>query len=235
VTAMRRMLLITTAAVALAPAAGHAATARFMGTFEASTSVEWDQPYGVGLKDCKGDHYVEQRGAQTWQAKSRKPFKVVVKKLPGVTFWQFGGTIEAAGTMTRTWTYLSGTTGGWCGGEAADPPGERDCGTRLPTYQVLFTALNASVDWSAQLAPWMVKEKLYYDHCDLLVPPGMSVDSPPRLTGKAPAKALFNPKRKTIVVRASQDYGPESTPISNLGVSLTTSGHMTWTLTLNRR
>jgi hypothetical protein len=81
----------------------------------------------------------------------------------------------------------------------------------------------------------MVKEKLYYDHCDLLVPPGMSVDSPPRLTGKAPAKALFNPKRKTIVVRASQDYGPESTPISNLGVSLTTSGHMTWTLTLNRR
>jgi hypothetical protein len=64
------MLLITTAAVALAPAAGHAATARFTGTFEASTSVEWDQPYGVGVKDCKGDHYVEQRGAQTWQAKS---------------------------------------------------------------------------------------------------------------------------------------------------------------------
>jgi hypothetical protein len=49
----------------------------------------------------------------------------------------------------------------------------------------------------------MVKEKLYYDHCDLVVPPGMSVDSPPRLTGKAPAKALFNPKRKTIVVRAT--------------------------------
>jgi hypothetical protein len=38
-----------------------------------------------------------------------------------------------------------------------------------------------------------------------------------------------------IVVRASQDYGPESTPLSNLGVALTTSGHMTWTLTLNRR
>ena len=50
---MRRALLITTAAVALAPAAGHAATARFTATFEAESSVKWDQPYGVGLVDCK--------------------------------------------------------------------------------------------------------------------------------------------------------------------------------------
>jgi hypothetical protein len=232
---MRRMFLLTTVAVALAPAAGHAATARFTATFEAQRTVEWDQPYGVGLKDCKGDHYVEQRGDETWTAKSRTPFKVVVKKLPGVTFWQFGGGIEAAGMVTRNWTYRAGTTGGWCGGESTEPPGDRDCGTRLPTYQLMFTALNTSIDWSASFAPWMNKEKLYYDNCLLLVPPGMSVDSPPRLTGKAPAKALFNPKRKTIVVRASKDYGPESTPLSNLGVALTTSGHMTWTLTLNRR
>jgi hypothetical protein len=134
---MRRILLITTAAVALAPAAGHAATARFTGTFEATTSVEWDQPYGVGLKDCKGDHYVEQRGDETWTAKSRKPFKVVVKKLPGVTFWQYGGGIEAAGMVTRNWTYRAGTTGGWCGGESTEPSGDRDCGTPpadLPAY-----------------------------------------------------------------------------------------------------
>jgi hypothetical protein len=81
----------------------------------------------------------------------------------------------------------------------------------------------------------MNKEKLYYDRCTLIVPPGMDVDSPPQLAGKAPAKALFAKKRKTIVVRASQEYGPESTPISSLGVALTTTGHMTWTLTLNRR
>jgi hypothetical protein len=232
---MRRTLLLTTAVLALAPAAGHAATARFTATFAAQSTVEWDQPYGVGLHDCKGDHYVEQRGDETWAAKSRKPFKVTVKRLPGVTFWQFGGGIEAAGTVTRDWTYRAGTTGGWCGAESLEPAPDRDCGTRLPTYQMAFTALGTNVDWSASFAPWMDKEKLYFSHCDLFVPTGMYVDSPARLTGKAPAKALFDPKRKTIVVRATKDYGPESTPLSNIGVALTTSGRMTWTLTLDRR
>lgn len=233
---MRRALLITTAAVALAPAAGHAATARFTATFEASSSVEWDQPYGVGLTDCKGGHYEEQSGDQTWTAKSRKPFKVVVKKLPGVTFWQFPSTIEAAAMLSRSWTYHAGTTGGWCGTASAEPTPDRDCGTRLPTYQVAFTGLTTSINWSASYVDWMAKEKLYFSRCTLLVPPGMDVDSPaPRLDGKAPVKALFNRKRKTIVVRAAKDYGPESTPISSLGIDVTTSGHMTWTLTLQRR
>jgi hypothetical protein len=232
---MRRILLSAIAVLAVAPAAGHAATARFTATFEAASGVEWDQPYGVGLHDCKGDHYVEQRGDETWKVKTRRPFKVSVKKLPGVTFWQFGTGIEAAGIVNRSWTYRSGTTGGWCGSESADPPAQRDCGTRLPTYQVAFTGLGSSIDWSASFAPWMDKEKLHFSHCQLVVPPGMYVDSPARLTGKASEKALFNPKRKTIVVRASKDYGPESTLLSNLGVHLTTSGHMTWTLTLNRR
>jgi hypothetical protein len=80
----------------------------------------------------------------------------------------------------------------------------------------------------------MNKEQLPFSRCTLIVPPGMDVDSPPRLAAKPP-NGLFSRKRKTIVVRASQDYGPESTPISSLGVALTTSGHMTRTLTLNRR
>jgi hypothetical protein len=233
--AMRRMFLLTTAAVALAPAAGHAATARFTATFEAQRTVEWDQPYGVGLKDCKGDHYVEQRGDETWHVKTRKPFKVVVKKLPGVTFWQFGDGIEAAGVVTRNWTYRAGTTGGWCGGGSVDPPGERDCGTKLPTYMVTLTGLGDSIDWSAHVAPWMNNEKLSFYKCQLIVPNGLYVDSPPRLPGKVPAKALFNPKRKTIVVKVTKDYGPESTPVANLGVDRTASGHMTWSLTLSRR
>jgi len=242
---MRRTLLLTTAVLALAPAAGHAATARFTANFAAQSTVAWDQPYGVGLHDCKGDHYLEERGDQTWTVKSRKPFKVVVKKLPGVTFWQFGDGgavkdprllgIESAGMVTRNWTHRTGTSGGWCGGGSVDPPLERDCGTRLPTYLVGFTGLGTSIDWSANGAPWTDKEKLSFYHCPLIVPTAMYAESPPRLTGKVSMKALFSPKRKTIVVKASQDYGPQSTPIANLGVDRTTSGHMAWTLTLNRR
>jgi hypothetical protein len=232
---MGRALLITTAAVAVAPVASHAATARFTATFEAESSVTWDQPYGVGLVDCKGGHYEEQSGEQTWKAKSTKPFKVTVKKLPGVTFWQFGTGIEAGAMVTRSWTYHAGTTGGWCAAASVDPPPDRDCGTRLPTYDMAFTGLGAGISWSASYVDWMAKEKLYFSRCALIVPPGMDVDSPPRLAAKAPSKGLFSRKRKTIVVRASQDYGPASTPISSLGVALTTSGHMTWTLTLNRR
>jgi hypothetical protein len=232
---MRRILIGAGAILALAPAAGHGATARFTATFAATSTVAWDQPYGVGLTDCKGGHYEEQSGEQTWEAKSRTSFKVVVRKLPGVTFWEFPRTIEAAGMHSRSWTYHAGTTGGWCGAAAVDPPPDRDCGTRLPTYQVAFTGLATGVSWSASYADWVGKEKLYFSNCTLIVPPGMDVDSPPRLAAKAPAKALFNRRRKTIVVRADKDYGPESTPISSLGVDLTASGHMTWTLTLHRR
>jgi hypothetical protein len=242
---MRRTLLLTTAALVLAPAAGHAATARFTATLQAERTVAWDQPYGVGLKDCKGDHYVEQRGDETWQAKTRKPFKVVVKKLPGVTFWQFGDGVaardprllgvEAAGMVTRNWTYRSGTTGGWCGGGSVDPPGERDCGTRLPTYLITLTGLGSSLEWSANPAPFTDHEKLSFYHCQLLGPSGVPVESVPRLPGKVPMAAVFNPKRKTIVVRVTKDYGPQSTPVANLGVDRTASAHMTWTLTLNRR
>jgi hypothetical protein len=146
---MRRIVLVATAVLAVAPAAGSAATARFAASFEAESTVTWDQPYGVGLRDCKGGHYEEQRGEQTWKAKSSKPFKVTVRKLPRVTLWQFGGGIEAAGVIDRTWSYSSGTTGGWCGAATTDPPPERDCGTRLPTYQVLFTGLSTSINWSA--------------------------------------------------------------------------------------
>ena len=233
-TTMRRMILVAGALCALAPAAGHAATARFTATLEAERTVAWDQPYGVGLRDCKGDHYVEQHGDETWKLKS-KLFKLSIRKLPGVTFWQAGTALEANGIVTRGWAYRAGTTGGWCGSESVEPPSEHDCVTRLPSYQLMLTALNSSVEWSATVAAWMNKEQLYYEHCQILVPPGLSDDSFPRLPGKAPAKALFNPKRKTIVIRASKDYGPESTPISELGVDVTTSGHMTWTLTLNRR
>jgi hypothetical protein len=53
----------------------------------------------------------------------------------------------------QTWSYSSGTTGGWCGAAS-------------------------SINWSASYVEWMNKEKLYYGRCALIVPPGIRRRSP---------------------------------------------------------
>jgi hypothetical protein len=227
----------------IAAAGASAATATFSATFEAERSSRWDQPRGVDLTDCQGQHYCAANGEDKASIKTRRPFKITVTRIGRGLFWQFGDPttghdplaygIEAHGVSTRDLTVISGTTGGWCGAAQTNPTPENDCGTRLPVYEVAFSAGPREVAWSASFAP-RERERFDFYNCPLTVPDGMHVGSFPTLSAKVNRAALFSRGRRPIVVTASQDYGPTRSALSNLGVERTSRGHVSWTLKLIR-
>ena len=241
----RRLLLPLTVLLALIPAAGaQAAKATFSAVFEAQRTVTWDQPRGVSQITCRGENYYLANGGEEASIKT-KPFKVTVQGLGAKTaFWNFHKPIdpknptaygiEGKGPHTRSFDDTAGSTGGWCGGGDVAPRPERDCGTKLPTYLVTFSALRGAMTWTAGYAPWMAREKLDFYSCTLVPPAGMHSSSFPSLEAKYKQSDVFNRKKKRIVVSASKKYGPDVTPIANLGVNRTTSGSFSWKLTLTR-
>jgi hypothetical protein len=241
---MRRLLLLPLVGLAaLVPATGaQAATATFTGVFEAERSVSWDQPRGVSEINCRGENYYEANGGETASLKTR-PFKVTVQGLGPTAMWTFakGAAIkdireygvEARGPHKRWFDDRSGSTGGWCGGGESPRP-ERDCGTRLGTFLVAFTAATGRMSWTASAAPWMANEKLDFYSCTLIPPSGMFNGSWPRLDAKYRQRDLFNRRKRKLVIKASKSYGPDVMPVTNLGVDRTTSGSFGWKLTLTR-
>ena len=90
------------------------------------------------------------------------------------------------------------------------------------------------MNWSAGFAPWMANERLHFYTCTLIPPTGMHSSSFPNLDAKFAQGDVFNRRKSKIVVGASKTYGPDVTPVANLGVNRTTSGSFSWKLTLNR-
>src|SRR5262249_51736739 len=141
-------VLIPLSAVAPAPSAA-ARTAKFSGSFEAVRSVEWNQPRGVNLIDCHGQHYYAASGEDRTTIKTRQPFRCGLPGAGRAVFWQFGAPpsahdpldfgVEGHGVSTRSYTIRSGTTGGWCGTAETNPAPKTDCGTRLPVYETIFS------------------------------------------------------------------------------------------------
>jgi hypothetical protein len=219
-------------------------TATFTGTFEAERSVTWSQPRGVNLKDCKGEHYSAANGSDSTTVKTRKPFKVTVHSgARGAQIWTFGSGvpedprrfgIEAGGKTKREWRASGGTTGGWCGGGGEHPQPENDCGTRLPTWLVTLQASAGKLSFSMSHAPWTTNEKLSYYDCTVVTPEGMSDATFGLDTTTFNAKDVFSRRKKTIVVAASKSYGPDTWPVPNLGVDLTSAGEESFKLTLTR-
>jgi hypothetical protein len=214
----------------------------FLATFEAERSVHWNQPRGVNLIDCHGQHYYGANGEDTTTIKTRRPFKVVVIRVGPSASWQFGDLpgrdplaygIEAHGVSTRSYTVHSGTTGGWCGAAQTDPQPATDCGTRLPDYQAVFSAGRRELTWSASFAQ-RTNEKFDFYNCPLTVPNGMYAGSFPSLPGRIDRTALFSPRKRTVIIAARKDYGPTATGVPNLGVDRTASGSVSWKLTLTR-
>jgi hypothetical protein len=78
------------------------------------------------------------------------------------------------------------------------------------------------------------RERFDFYNCPLAVPEGMHVGSFPTLPAKVNRAALFGRSRRPIVITASKDYGPTSSPLPNLGVERTSSGRVTWKLRLIR-
>jgi hypothetical protein len=229
--------------LALLPAAGaQAAKATFTGVFEAQRSVKWDQPRSVSQINCRGENYYLANGGEEASLKT-KPFKVTVEGYGKTVFWKFptGSAknpaaygVEAKGPHKRWFDDRMGSTGGWCGGGGVEPRPERDCGTKLPTYLVSFSVLRGTMNWTASTAPWMANEKLDFYACTLVTPVGMHNSSFPRLDAKFKQGDIFNRSRRTVVIGTSKDYGPNSTPVTNSGVNRTTSGKVSWKLTLTR-
>jgi hypothetical protein len=237
---MLRTVSSLAAALALVPAAAASgATATFTGTFEAERSVKYEQPRHIGHTNCRGGHYYEISGSETWKVKS-KPFKVVATRGRGGTQWEFGpppsiadprnNGVQAAGMVTREMRQRTGTTGGWCGGGEEDPPLPNDCGTRLPAYLVQLSAAGGAVEWTMAAAPWMNREKLEFYKCTLIAPAGLPVGSFPRLPAKVRAGDVFDRGRKTIEIGTSKSYGPETQAFGR-----TTSGSVRWSLKLTRK
>lgn len=241
-----RSLIPLAAALALVPAvAAQAKTATFTATFEATRDAEWKQPRGVSLKDCNGEHYWEGWGSLSQTIKSRKPFKVKVQSfVPGTEMWTFGKGvavadprdfgIESNGPNKREATIIAGTTGGWCGGGEQNDPKKNDCGTRLPTYNVILSAALGKMTWTAGYAPQMRNEKLEFYDCLSITPEGMPEDSFPNLDAKYRSADVFNRKKGTLVIKAHKSFGPSTWPVANLGVDRTASGTVDWKLTLKR-
>jgi hypothetical protein len=240
----RRLVPVLATVATLTPAsASVAATATFSGSFEAERSVQWDQPRGVDLIDCHGQHYSASNGEDRTSIKTRRPFKVVATGVGRTVLWRFGAMpsaneplsygVEAHGVSTRSLVLQAGTTGGWCGGPQDNPQPKTDCGTRLPVYQVAFSAGRGAVTWSASFAQ-RENERFDFYNCLLITPRGMYAGSFPALPAKLPRLGMFDRRQRTIVVSASKRYGPTSTPTPNLGVKVTSGGRVTWKLTLTR-
>jgi hypothetical protein len=62
----------------------------------------------------------------------------------------------------------------------------------------------------------------------------MHLGSFPTLPAKVNRAALLRRSKRAIVISASKDYGPASSPLPNLGVKRTSSGRVTWKLKLVR-
>lgn len=243
---MLRTALISSLALAcLSPSLASAAgmkTAKFEATFEATRVVEWNQPRGVGLVDCRGEHWSEARGSETWKLKTARPQTVTVRggMMRGMALWTSGTSrqpgLEVRGVRSRSHDASSGTSGGWCSpGLTVDPPRPGDCGTRLPTELVHLQHLNGELWFTHTTAPFMAREKLGYDDCLLITPTDVLSDEFPTAPRKVAEKALFGRRRTTLTISGSRTIGPESVPVVNIGVERTTSATVSWKLTLKRK
>lgn len=241
----RLALPLTAALLLAAPTAAHAAKATFTGVFEAERSVEWSHPRTVSSTDCSGEKYYWARGGEE-ASLSSKPFTVEVEKFsvgPArfnvVTSKRLraagGHGFEATGPDKRWLDDRAGNTGGWCDDAGVQEPPERDCGTKLPRLMVSLYGDGGLLSWNAGVVPWMQNEKLSFYACTLLAPTGMTGGSTfPKLEGKYSERELFNRKQGRVVINASKPYGPDSAPIGN-GKKRTTSGKVSWKLTLTRK
>jgi hypothetical protein len=226
----------------LVPATADAAKATFALKLEAKRTVEWDQPRVLLGGSCSGQNFSQGRGSETFELTSRKGGRLVVegtaKRLDTLTFGTAKGRAivseppTAKGMITRDRFWLTGRTGGWCGGAETDPVDKGDCGTRLPpfTYHVSRYGANLEI---RETRGTQTHEDFHFRRCQLITPNGVPADSLPTLGQKIPIAKLFNRRETTIPIEARKEYGPDVTPLPG-GAKRTTKADYEWTLTLTR-
>lgn len=248
---LRTALLTTAAAAALLAAAPASAApprvAKFEASFEAKRVVEWGHPRGVNLVDCKGEHFHEEKGSETWEMRTARPQRLLVQGgLRGTTVWRFGTWdarsvtpdegLVVKGPRTRDWSVSRGTSGGFCKwGYNVDPQPQNDCGTRLPEHVVRFHGQSGVVFWNHAQASWTRRESFGFERCLLMTPDGVPDHDFPTVTKKVAPAAFFDRTRKRIVIAGSESFGPTVEGVANLGVERTMTADVSWKLTLVRK
>ena len=235
---------IATVTCVAAPASAEAARATFSVKLEAHRTVTWDHPRVLLGGNCKGQNYAEGRGGEDFKLTSRPGGRLVVEgTAKRISSWEFGTEgdrrrliastdPEAKGVITRTRRWVTGRTGGWCGGAEQDPIKPGDCGTRLAPFTFRMS-LNGSQVGFRETRGWATNEKYGFYDCRLDTPEGVPADSLPSLEKKLPLAKLFSSGKKTITIDATKAYGPTLTPLPG-GQNRTASASYTWKLTLTR-
>lgn len=228
----------------LVPATADAARATFSVKVEAHRTVEWNHPRVEHGGSCSGMNYMEGRGSEDRKMTSGDHGRLLVegnaRRLTSVEFGTEGDRRRllqgehpsAKGVITRTSRWVTGRTGGWCGGAEQDPIKKGDCGTRLAPFTYRVSLQNGLIGFRETLG-YATNERYGFYDCRLDTPEGVPADSFPSLEEKVSLAKLFNRRERTIVVDASKSYGPSTRRLPN-GALRTTNAGYTWKITLTR-
>jgi hypothetical protein len=228
----------------LAPASAEAAQATFSVKLEAHRTVEWNHPRALYGGDCNGRAYAEGRGAEDFNISSGPVGRLVVEgSARRVTSWEFGTegrrrtlaastSPDAKGVITRTRHWVTGRTGGWCGGAEQDPIKNGDCGTRLAPF-TFRVSINGDQIGFRETRGSSPREKYDFYDCNLDTPAGVPVGALPTLEQKLPLAKLFNRGQSTVKITNKKAYGPTLTPLPG-GAKRSANANYDWTLTLTR-
>jgi hypothetical protein len=255
------MLVAFAAAVALAATGAEdarAARPKYARFFRAQKTISWSEPRWTTNVDCWHSWWTQASGRHTERYESTMPVRVLAyDNGSGYTFFQWRswdpydpGTNKKAmpgmGLLERRASRSTDWEAGHCGvrGVIIDdegrerttpvPPKPTDCGTRKPAVEG-WIGVNG-VYMHLDVGPFVDSQEpvMVFRRCELRMPDemderGWSQD----VVGRYPYKDLWNPKKPVIKVSAREQYR-RTIPLVNGRGTATTSGNVSWTVTLRR-
>jgi hypothetical protein len=227
----------------LVPATADAARMTYAVSFTAHRTVDWTHPNQVFAGDCNGDKYQRGYGSEDRKIDSLPGGRLVLEgssgKLRSTEFGTEGErqTLrpskppEAKGVITRERTWITGRTGGWCGGAEQDPIDKGDCGTRLAPFTYRLSVYDGEIGIRETLES-RTNENFGFYKCDLPTPEHVPPTTFPTQDAKIPLTKVFGGARE-IVIKSSKDYGPARWSLGG-GLFRESKATYEWKLTLKR-
>lgn len=251
--------LLTTLAGAAALALGLAAAAdadaarvaeaRFTLTVTGGQETYWIEPRHTTYIDCYHTFWTSGRGSETVDFRSPRKVKLLAYRTPsGSIFLRYGthsrtserslGGAPVHGRVVRQGRWVQGHEPGECGGTSAiDPAPEQDCGARGHDWEASIdqrSRRRVVLDVSTRIHNPVIETE--YEECPIVLPytddAVLVSNAMTEIEAGFPAKDLFDPRRKRIVLRARQTFRM-SRPRGFGGV-LNAQTEVDWTATLVR-
>lgn len=232
-----RLLPLAVALVAAAhaapatPAAAAGLKARaYTVTFDGTVKTEWTVPRWRQYQTCFTTTWIEGRGEETWNVRSRGVNKVLAYSNGVATQLQFGSWERNAdtrqtgvlgkGEIHRSGGYTTSFTAGSCGIDPHEDPQfpTGDCGTRLVNYAINLVLARGEVTPEVLPDDNGIREKITFDSCTLETPDNMLAGNWPAVSAKLPDKQLLR-ATKAFTIKGQErwpgpiDHGTASTTI----------------------